>query len=352
VPTGTPAPILSEITLANPLSSGIVLSSTGIVYAPAENGIIRAYQDGILLWETTLNTTITTYPTLGSDGSLYLSGNDGSVYALDSEGNIRWTFTPEEPNSFRWGGLALDENGILYTGGTFETVYAINSQNGSEVWRFKARAPIDNVPVVSAERLYVLALDQTLYSLDRTTGEYVWEFQTGQPISNLSSALTGSEDIVFGSQDPWIYAVDRDGFELWSYITEAGLSASPVIDDYRNTYAPTSDGKLYSLDFEGDLNWVFNTGSAIHASPVLGNTDEIYVGNDAGVVFAISASTGDILWSRPLGAAIKGKMLLDDTGKLYVSLNNGQIIILETGSTGPSGEWPMQQKTPLGQGLL
>lgn len=322
------------------------------MYAPAENGIIRAYQDGTLHWETTLNTTITTYPTLGSDGSLYLSGNDGSVYALDSEGNIRWTFTPEEPNSFRWGGLALDENGILYTGGTFETVYAIDSENGSEVWRFKARAPIDNVPVVSAERLYVLALDQTLYSLDRATGEYIWEFQTGQPISNLSSALTSSDDIVFGSQDPWIYAVDRDGFELWSYITETRLSASPVIDDNRNTYAPTSDGNLYCLNSGGELNWVLDTGAAISASPALGDADEIYVGNNAGTLFAISTLTGSVNWSRSLGSPIKGKLLLDDTGKLYVTLNSSKVAILQTGSTGPGGEWPMQQKTREGQDLL
>lgn len=354
IPLGTPAPIVRTLPLpASMDSGGIVLSESGMLYVPTAQGVVLAYTEaGDLDWEVDLGTAISTFPTLGSDGSLYLSGENGSVYALGSDGQMRWTFTPEEPNHFRLGGLALDENGILYTGGTFETLYALDSSDGSEVWRFKARAPLDNVPVVSGERVYVLALDQTLYALDRTDGSYLWEFQTGRPISNLASALTQAEDIVFGSQDPWIYAVDRDGFELWSYITETGLSASPVIDDYRNTYVPTQNGKLYSFDIFGDLNWVFDTQATLKASPVLGNAEEIYVGNEAGELFAPSTFTGQLQWSRRFEHAITGKLVLDQAGKLYVTLSNGEVVVLQTGSTGPAGEWPMQQHNAQGQGRL
>lgn len=357
VPTPLPTapPVLSETNLENGNifgTAGLVLSSNGTVFAPAKTGLIQAFKEGAEVWAKDLGTEIATQPTLGPDGTLFVSGVNGSVYALDGNGNILWTFTPPEPNSFRLGGMALDENGVLYTGGTFGIVYAIDTQNGSEVWRFKARAPIDNTPVVSSNRVYVLALDQTLYSLQRSSGEYIWEFQTGLPISNLVSAVNSQEEIIFGSEDPWLYSVEKEGFENWSYVMESALSASPVIDALQNTYAPTADGKLYSVDFEGDLNWVYNTQAPILASPVIGDNNEIYVGNKEGKLFAIGLDSGTINWQKDLGAKITGKLLMDDTGKLYVTLDTGKILSFQTGSTAPAGEWPMQQKQIEGWGRL
>lgn len=353
-PLPTPAPVVARLNLQageTLSSSGLVLGANGIVYLPSQQGTVYAFQDGQQLWRQDLGTSVSTWPTVGPDGSLYLTGNNGSVYALASDGSLRWRFTPAAPNQFRFGGLALDENGILYTGGTAEAIYALNSSDGSEVWHFQARAPLDNAPVLSSDRLYALALDQTLYALERSTGNYLWEFQTGKPIQNLSAALTSSEDIIFGSADPWLYSVSRDGHENWSYIMRSGLSASPVIDDQLNVYASTADGTLYSVDFEGDLNWEVNLGAAIQASPAIGSANEIYVGLANGQIAALALATGQRLWTVTASGPVTGKLLLDSSGKLYATTTSGETLILQTGSTaGPLGQWPMQQKQIQGWG--
>lgn len=327
------------------LNEAAPLLHDGKLYLVSQSGQVLALDtaSGALVWQAEQDTSFQTTPLLGPDGVLYLGGANGTFYAIGPDGETRWEFTPDEPNSFRLGGAALDENGILYTGGTAETLYAIDSASGSELWRFQARAPLDNAPVVTADRVYFLALDQTLYALNRETGEYIWEFQTGQPISDLAPALTATEDIIFGSADPWLYSVSRHGLENWSYVMQAGLSASPVIGVDGTVYAPTADGTLYAVDASGELIWKVNLGARIQAAPVLGDEGTIYAGTAAGKVYGIY-NDGTIEWVHQANGAIQGRLLLDEQGILYGGTDQGQVIAIQTASSGPAiGEWPMEQ---------
>jgi len=332
------------------------LLQNGLLYLVGPSGQIIAQkaETGQIEWQRSLPTPLSATPALGSDGSLYLGGVNGTFYAFNPDGSTRWSFTPEEPNSFRLGGVALDKNGILYTGGTAEAVYALNSQTGQEVWRFQARAPIDSAPIVSEDRVYVLALDQTLYALDRASGEYLWEFQTGQPISDITPALTPKGDIIFGSSDNWLYSVNRQGIENWSYVMQGGLSASPVVDQNGTVYAPSSDGKLYAVDTSGRLLWSYDSGAQIQAAPVLGDDTLLYLGTSQGKVIALSVWSDkhvEIEWEKSVNGAVRGRLLMDNNGVLYGITDQGQSFAFHSGSDAPrQNAWPMEHGNLQGWG--
>jgi outer membrane protein assembly factor BamB len=343
-----PLPVNFTVGEASPLLHN------GLLYLVGPSGQILAQKadSGQTEWQRSLPTAFSASPALGSDGSLYLGGANGTFYALNPDGIIRWSFTPDEPNSFRLGGVALDENGILYTGGTAEAVYALNSQTGQEVWRFQARAPIDSAPIVSKDRVYILALDQTLYALDRATGAYLWEFQTGQPISDITPALTGNGDIVFGSSDTWLYSVDKLGYEKWSYIMQGALSASPVIGPEGNVYAPCADGRLYAFDVLGNLLWHYETGAHIQAAPVVGENGKVYIGTSQGKVVALYPDDGRKDWERSFNGAVQGRLILDHLGTLYGITSQGQSFSIVTGKGPALLGWPMEHGNLQGWGRV
>ena len=283
-------------------------------------------------------------PTLGSDGSLYFGTTDGYFNALDADGEYLWEFYTEAPESFRNGGAALDEaSGQIFAGGEGEKLYAFNLTDGSLNWSFKGRAPIVGAPIVTSERVYYLGMDQTLYALDKTTGIYLWEFQTAKIIRNLYPALTEAEEIVFGSEDKWLYSVDHEGFENWSYVMDAGMAVGPVISPERTTYAIDSVGNIYAVNVLGDLKWRHHTGAEIHSAPVIGNTGTLYVGNDAGQVSAIGPE-GQDYWQIQVNGAVTGALTLDEQGMLYGVTAAGEVFAIQTSSTGlAEGEWPKSQ---------
>lgn len=346
IPKLTSIPVTWKINLPADvtINEAAPLLHDGQLYIVTQSGKIFSLNavSGQVSWQSSQFTAFETTPLLGPDGVIYLGGSNGTFYAIEATGQVKWTFTPDEPNSFRLGGAALDETGVLYTGGTSEALYALNSSDGSEIWRYQARAPIDNAPVVTEDRVYFLALDQTLYALNRANGEYLWEFQTGQPISDLSPALTDHEDIVFGSADPWLYSLNRHGLENWSFVMKAGLSASPVIGPDGTVYAPTANGIFYALNNLGELIWELNLGSRIQAAPVIGKDGVVYVGTSAGKIFSVFPN-GTYEWIYQANGSIQGRLLLDERGRLYCVSDQGQVVALQTGSQGlAEAGWPME----------
>jgi outer membrane protein assembly factor BamB len=330
------------------------LLHNGLLYFVGPSGQILAQKadSGQIEWQRSLPTPLSASPALGSDGSLYLGGVNGTFYALNPDGSTRWSFTPDEPNSFRLGGVALDEGkGVLYTGGTAEAIYALNIQTGQEVWRFKARAPIDSAPIITSKRLYVLALDQTLFALDQITGEYIWEFQTGQPISDITPALTESGEIIIGSADTAVYCISRNGHVNWSYLMGGGMSASPIIGPEGNVYTSSSDGNLYAFDFQGNFLWKYNVGASIQAAPVVDLEGTVYVGTSQGKLYSVF-SDGSPNWEKEVNGGVRGRLIIDDEGVLYGVTEQGQTFSVVTGSSGSGlGGWPMEHGNLLGWGL-
>jgi outer membrane protein assembly factor BamB len=71
-------------------------------------------------------------------------------------------------------------DGIVYVGDLYGNLYAVDTETGCEVWRFKTDKSIEmSSPCVAEGIVYIGGTDYNLYAVDADTGLEVWRFETG-----------------------------------------------------------------------------------------------------------------------------------------------------------------------------
>ena len=96
-----------------------------------------------------------------------------------------WRFTPENPLQGLKSSpaLASDENGeTIYVGSHDHVMYALDAQDGSLRWTFKAGNDIWASPLVVKDQLIFGDDDGNLYSLNRDDGTLTWRENLGSSI--------------------------------------------------------------------------------------------------------------------------------------------------------------------------
>jgi hypothetical protein len=103
-----------------------------------------------------------------------------------------------------------------------------------------------------------------VFALDRD-GEELWRYEIGDEIIFNPPILGGDGTIYFCTQDPpdngTVRAVISDGTELWTYTMPHQVSASPMLAPDGTLYVLCRDKYLYAfrdpvgdLDFDGDID--------------------------------------------------------------------------------------------------
>jgi len=137
-----------------------------------------------------------------------------------------------------------------------------------------------------------------------------------------------------GSHDKYLYAINADGTDAWSFPTGGAISSSPAIGSDGTIYVGSNDNKLYAIDWDkGTQEWAYETGGAITSSPAIANDETIFVGSNDRNLYAITP-TGIRLWvsiapdnaitsSPAIGADGFIYFGSDDTKLYAVNPNNG-----------------------------
>jgi outer membrane protein assembly factor BamB len=109
-----------------------------------------------------------------------------------------------------------------------------------------------------------------------------------------STPLVHKDMIVFGCNDGYVYALNKDGSKRWSFLTNDIVNSSPVVHN-ENIIFGSFDGYMYALSLEGELKWKFYTGNKVSASP-LAVEGVVYFGSNNGNFYALSVDDGRELW--------------------------------------------------------
>lgn len=195
------------------------------------------------------------------------------------------------------GTPVLDGSRVIFAmSATKESVASMDLGTGDRVWTFSAGS-VESAPLLYDNSVYVTTLQGSLICIDKFRGEEAWKFTSEDENKSIrSSPATDGAVIVFGSDNGFVYGIDRTtGSMLWKTAVGASVFASPIIIKDL-VIVGTIKGSLVGLDkTTGVQRWIYATGSRIY-SAAAGTQTVVYAGSANGVLHALEAETGKLLW--------------------------------------------------------
>lgn len=212
------------------------------------------------------------------------------------------------------------------------SVYAINTQNGQELWRFPSEAikgaAFYAAPAIAEDgSLVVGGYNKILYGLS-AAGQQTWSFAEAKN-PYVGSVLVTADRIYAPNGNGTLYALDRNGQKVWEFKSKHSLWAQPVLKGDCLLVAAL-DHHLYCLDPQsGEELWKSeDLGGGIVDAPSVGEEDVIYVGTLANTLVSIKATTGEVInvfkaggwvWSSPL--VYEGNLYFGDLNGNFYSID-------------------------------
>ena len=221
--------------------------------------------------------------------------------------------------------LVLD--GILYTTGPWNIIYALDAKTGTEIWHYDPKVPPEKLRYACcgvSNRGVALwqgkviegTLDGRLLAVDARTGELVWEVQTGE--KGLPYAVSGAPRVIngkviignggaeFGVRG-YVTAYDVEtGAQVWRFYTVPGNPADGFESPAMEMAAQTWNGEWWkyggggtawdSFSYDPELNLLYigvgNGGPYPGDLRSAGGGDNLFLSS----IVAVNADTGDYVW--------------------------------------------------------
>lgn len=218
-----------------------------------------------------------------------------------------------QPLTHTWPGLAADAERAYVSSGSF--IYAVDVENGREVWRYPAEA--DNKllffasPVLTDDGQLLIGSGGSTHafvSLDPETGAEKWTAPfMGAKGGWVASPLVMNDTIYAPNTDGFLYILDMNGKQMADPIKLGGALWSAPVTDGELIYVTSLDHHFHIIDSSTlKLGETIDLGGAAPGSPTVGD-DGVYVGSFASAVEFIQsgnsretlANAGNWIWGAP-----------------------------------------------------
>lgn len=311
---------------------------------------------------------------------VFIGSNDGYLYALDQNGiydsnmppitdedtsgnaDVIWTFYAGNIS-----GAPTVANGTVYITAEGGVLYAIDEDNGLELWRFNAGTEIPTSPAIAEHLLVIGTLAGEVIAIDRRNGTQLWCYPTAGSIYSSPTIANGM--VFIGSSDGAIYALDAypddnldgvidytglypdidDGMPepanvtydlIWKYVTAGEVRASPAIANNGMLIVGSADHYVYALNmYDGSLIWKFETGDNVTGSPAIAyihdniSDSKVFIGSEDHKIYALPLIDPDndgiitdleTIWSYELSTKIITSPAIDN-GYVFVATTDGML---------------------------
>ncbi len=273
-------------------NSGAMLWQThvgGSLYSrpvPLGNNLLAVpYNSGLRIVDTSGGNTVKDYPSADGPyvadglacGRQYFQGGYKRMEARDSKsGKLRWTYS--DMQNYCQAAPVLDGNDLIF--GAWDT-------------RLRCLDARSVVPVVTSDKVIIVAPDRYMTAIDRSTGRTIWRDNSHRYRESLGVSADGSR----------AYAKTMDG-EL--------VAVSTRSNDF---------SELWTLDMQLGYD---------HAPCIVAEVDNVvYAGSRRGLLTAVDVSDAAaprLLWSLSLGNSEINGIDIDPAGQcIYVSLIEGSV---------------------------
>ena len=271
-------------------------------------------QPGIdVVWELDLSVRdALSSPAIDNDGTIYVGTTFNTLYAISRDGKEKWRFSTNGPVLTS---PAIGSDGTIFAGSSDNNFYAINP-DGTEKWLFSTGGSVRSSAAIGSDGiLYVGSFDNNLYAI-YPDGTEKWRFSTNDSVY-ASPAIGCDGTIYVGSYDDNLYAINPDGTEKWRFAAGGGFTSSPAIGRDGILYVGSYDDNLYAINPDGIEKWHYETDDSIDSSPAIGSDGTIYVGSNDRHLYAISPE-GGLKWRfGEDGAPIISSPAIGNDGTIY-----------------------------------
>lgn len=293
-PDGTTKWVVYGRVLTRPSGWAAIDAEGQLLYLRGSNGSASSRltaldsSNGTQLWiGPPLQTPYETGPTVGNDGTIYVTDNQKTFQSLTPTGQLNWAATAGGP----FVNPAIDSNGTIFAGG--RSLSAIN-HGGEVLWSIASQ----NQPIYDRIRYFVSpAIDQHDHIYVGTTtslsdpGYFLAVDASGNQLwrrDDVSGAAAiGTNGTIYAGWQGILHAMSPlDGHDLWTYNTgliNSNGAEGVTIDLLGDIYLSTIDGRVLSLTPQGQLRWEINlvpdaTENVYLTAPVIGANGDLYVG--------------------------------------------------------------------------
>ncbi len=158
-------------------------------------------------------------------------------------------------------------------------------------------------------------------------GRMKWKVDLGYRIW-ASPVIDEYGNSYVGNENGTFFSFSPTGVTRWNFTTQDGIMGTATVVNER-IYFGSLDGYLYCLDTNGNLQWKFETSGWIDTSPVVKDDGSILFGSGDGFLYKLNED-GNEIWKYNAGGSIESNPAMDLEGNIYFGTNGKKILSLDS----------------------
>ena len=207
------------------------------------------------VWKPVLTKGALWVQPVSDEKTAYFPSMDHNLYAVNLENGVVGWAVPL--GAAVLSKPTLDKGGYLYLSTVGSEVLKIQTSDGKIVNRFPVSKVGWSSPVINNDFVYFGDQSGTIYALNANNFSLLWKKDTGAPI--IGSACITTKGLVWITQNNEVLAFDFDGNKLWSKTLTGSLYTSPiVVKDLIFIAITGGDSLVVALDVNGAEKWSFS----------------------------------------------------------------------------------------------
>ena len=257
------------------IKSSPAIGADGTIYFGCRDRRFYAVSlEGKLKWAFLTGAWVDSSPALGRDGTIYFGSWDKNFYALNPDGTLKWKFeTTGEIDS----SPAVGADETIYFGSHDKKLYAL-APDGRKRWEYVTDGPIISSPALNgAGVIYFTSLDGFCYALN-ADGSLRWRLQTGG--ATASSPVIGADGTIYLGVNKSLWAITPEGAKRSEHPPIDRIRAAPTLVEGNVIYVLFGYSWLFALDADQHNLWSYCMGGQSQASPAIGADGSLYIAGD------------------------------------------------------------------------
>ena len=238
-----------------------------------------------------IDTQLQTYssPAITKNNNIYITLGDGSIHCYANNGTLLWITNFGYPAAYNSLTFNNDES-IIYTTDSMNTVYALYSNNGSIIWQLT----IPNASVYSIiyddNNLY-FTTSKNYYNIYANNGTIIYEI-TNPYYTYWPCIIYKKDNKLYCNGDKYIYALElTTGQLIWSFKTDNNFDSAPIVSADGSTIININlGGYIYGIRNDGTLKFRMEIPNKpiVVTTPAISNDGFfIYFGADDGNLYTV-----------------------------------------------------------------